>query len=124
MSKAHRGKGIRELFAHGRGKCPVCNRENVKVLFEQDAGGQKIKICKTCKAAIKNGKKKLPVVEVAAVAEAPAPVAAPKETPAAAPAAAPAAEAQEAAAPAVEAPAETPAAADAAEVPATEASEA
>ncbi|MCL2801327.1 MAG: hypothetical protein FWD28_06175 [Treponema sp.] len=97
MSKAHRGKGIRELFANGRGECPVCKRCNVKVLYEQEAAGQKFKICKTCKAAIKNGKKKLPVVDIPAPAEAPAapaPAAAPvpaAET--AAPAAAPAEEA-------------------------------
>jgi len=29
----------------------------VKILYEQDAGGKKIKVCKTCKAAIKHGKK-------------------------------------------------------------------
>jgi hypothetical protein len=60
MSKARRGKGIRELASHGRGKCPVCARENVKILYEQEAGEQKIKICKTCKAALKSGKKSLP----------------------------------------------------------------
>jgi ferredoxin len=62
MSKAHRGKGIRELFAHGRGSCPVCSRNNVKILYEQDAGDKKIKICKTCRAAVKHGKKSLPAV--------------------------------------------------------------
>ncbi|MCL2879140.1 MAG: hypothetical protein FWF29_02740 [Treponema sp.] len=60
MSKAHRGKGIKDLYAHGRGECPVCKRYNVKILYEQDNGDQKIKICKTCRAAIKNGKKSLP----------------------------------------------------------------
>jgi hypothetical protein len=57
MSKSHRGKGIKELPLHGRGECPVCKRTNVKILYEQDAGDKKIKICKTCKAAIKHGKK-------------------------------------------------------------------
>jgi hypothetical protein len=57
MSKAHRGKGIRELASHGRGECPVCKRNNVKILYEQAAGEAKVKICKTCKAAIKHGKK-------------------------------------------------------------------
>jgi len=61
MSKPHRGRSIRELFAHGRGECPVCKRKNVKVLYEQEAGDQKFKICKTCRAAIKNGTKSLPV---------------------------------------------------------------
>ena len=57
MSKAHRGKGIRELVSRGRGECPVCKRENVKILYDQEAEGKKIKICKTCKAAVKHGKK-------------------------------------------------------------------
>ena len=61
MSKNHRGKGIKDQFARGRGECPVCRRNNVKILYEQDAGDRKVKICKTCKAAIKNGKKSLPV---------------------------------------------------------------
>ena len=57
MAKPHRGKGIRELASHGRGECPVCKRKNVKILYEQEAGDKKVKICKTCKAAIKHGKK-------------------------------------------------------------------
>lgn len=56
MSKAHRGKGLRETPAHGRGICPVCNRENVKVLYEQEIEGAKKKICKICKATIANKK--------------------------------------------------------------------
>ncbi|MCX7654990.1 MAG: hypothetical protein N2Z76_00480 [Treponemataceae bacterium] len=56
MSKAHRGKGIRELPSHGRGTCPVCKREAVKVLYEQEVKGEKVKICKVCKAALKHGK--------------------------------------------------------------------
>jgi hypothetical protein len=57
MSKSHRGKGIRELFSRGRGECPICKRTNVKILYEQESGEGKIKICKTCKAAIKHGKR-------------------------------------------------------------------
>lgn len=57
MSKPNRGKNIRELPSHGRGECPVCKRKNVKILYEQDAGDKKIKICKVCRAAIKHGKK-------------------------------------------------------------------
>ena len=59
MSKAHRGKGIRELAARGRGACPVCKRANVKVLYEHEAGEAKLKICKTCRAALKHGTKSL-----------------------------------------------------------------
>ena len=57
MSKAHRGKGIRDLVSRGRGECPVCKRNNIKILYDQEAGEKKVKVCKTCKAAIKHGKK-------------------------------------------------------------------
>lgn len=57
MSKAHRGKGLREVAGRGRGVCPVCKREGVKVLYEQEVEGAKTKICKTCKATIANKKK-------------------------------------------------------------------
>ncbi len=57
MSKAHRGKGLKDTPACGRGVCPVCKREQVKVLYEQEIDGQKVKICKTCKATLANKKK-------------------------------------------------------------------
>lgn len=56
MSKAHRGKGLREILSSGRGTCPVCKRERVKVLYEQEIDGQKVKICKICKATLANKK--------------------------------------------------------------------
>jgi hypothetical protein len=56
MAKAHRGKGIRTLPQHGRGTCPVCKREMVKVVYEQEIDGQKSKICKICKATLANKK--------------------------------------------------------------------
>ena len=56
MSKSHRGKGIHDLAAHGRGVCARCKKESIKVLYEQEIDGQKANICKYCKAAIKNGK--------------------------------------------------------------------
>jgi hypothetical protein len=59
MSKAHRGKGLAEFAANGRGLCPVCKRDNVKVIYEVEAGEKKIKICKTCRAAVKHGKKSI-----------------------------------------------------------------
>ena len=79
MSKPHRGKSIRDLPFHGRGTCPVCNKSGVKILYEQDSGGEKIKICKICRATIRNGKKALPANEAvqATAAAAPAPAAAP-----------------------------------------------
>jgi CRISPR/Cas system-associated protein Cas10 (large subunit of type III CRISPR-Cas system) len=75
MSKAHRGKGIRGEAAHGRGECPVCKRSSVKILYEQEAGETKLKICKTCKAALKHGKKDISHLAAAAPAAEAAPVA-------------------------------------------------
>lgn len=57
MSKAHRGSGIRENVSNGRGKCPVCKRTGIKVLYEHEVEGKKIMICKQCRAAINHGKK-------------------------------------------------------------------
>lgn len=54
MSKAHRGTGIRKEPNHGRGTCPRCGTSQVKVLYAQEIDGQKVKICKFCKAALKN----------------------------------------------------------------------
>ncbi len=34
-----------------------CKREGVKVLYEQEIDGQKLKICKNCKATLANKKK-------------------------------------------------------------------
>ena len=70
MGKTHRGKGLKELVMRGRGVCPACGASGIKLLYEQDAGGQKVKVCKPCKAAIKHGKKSVPAP--AAVAAAPA----------------------------------------------------
>ena len=57
MSKSHRGKGINDQPARGRGVCPLCNAEGIKLLYDHEINGEKAKICKYCKAAIKNGKK-------------------------------------------------------------------
>ncbi|AGT45091.1 hypothetical protein [Treponema pedis] len=56
MSKAHRGKGIRAEQNRGRGTCPVCNKTGIKVLYEQEINGTKTKICKICRANMKNKK--------------------------------------------------------------------
>jgi hypothetical protein len=56
MAKSHRGKGIRALPNHGRGSCPICKRDQVKPLYEQEVDGQKVKICKLCKATLANKK--------------------------------------------------------------------
>ena len=57
MPKPNRGKILWEAKSRGRGECPVCKRTGVKVVYEQQAGEKKVKICKTCRAAIKHGKK-------------------------------------------------------------------
>ena len=54
MSKAHRGTGIRSEYNHGRGKCPRCGKEGVKVLYEKEIDGNTVKICKRCNAELKN----------------------------------------------------------------------
>ncbi len=67
MSKSHRGSGIRTLPAHGRGICPLCKKENIKVLYEQEINGQKMNICKYCNAALKNkARNAAPATEAAA----------------------------------------------------------
>jgi len=57
MAKAHRGAGIRELTKSGRGTCPVCKRDGIKLMYEREAGEKKIMVCKQCEAAIKHGKR-------------------------------------------------------------------
>ncbi len=56
MSKAHRGTGIRDEYKHGRGTCPICKKENIKVLYDTTIDDVKVKICKTCNATRKNAK--------------------------------------------------------------------
>lgn len=81
MSKAHRGTGIRKEPNHGRGTCPVCGKTQIKILYDQDVDGKKVKVCKVCKAALKNkAQKEASLAKKTAAAEAPAE--APAETPA------------------------------------------
>lgn len=68
------------MASHGRGKCPVCGNENIKVLYEKEIDGNKVMICKFCNANLKNKARKEAKV-AAPAAEAPA-----VETPAEAPA--------------------------------------
>ena len=66
MAKGHRGKGILDLYARGRGTCPSCGATGIKLLYELESEGQKVKVCKPCRAAIKRGKKSIPVQSTAA----------------------------------------------------------
>jgi len=73
MSKAHRGTGIRNEVNHGRGTCPRCGKENIKVLYEKEIDGKTVKICKHCNAELKNiAKKEARKAKAAAAAAAPA----------------------------------------------------
>lgn len=56
MSKAHRGKGIRETVNRSRGICPLCKRTGIKVVYEKDLNEKKVKICKQCNVAVGAGK--------------------------------------------------------------------
>ncbi len=52
MSKAHRGTGLNEVAHGGRGTCPVCKREAIKVIYEVTVDGETKKVCKQCKAKL------------------------------------------------------------------------
>ena len=58
MSKAHRGRGLRETASRGRGTCPLCKRTGIKTVYEQDFDGKKVTICKQCHKAVAAGKMK------------------------------------------------------------------
>lgn len=49
MSKRNRGKGIFNLPSRGRGTCPICKAERIKLLYEALlSDGTKLKVCKRC----------------------------------------------------------------------------
>ncbi|HET6452509.1 MAG TPA: hypothetical protein VFI08_14420 [Spirochaetia bacterium] len=56
MGKTHRGKGLKDQVRNGRTVCPVCKRTAVKVVYEITVKEKTVKVCKTCKASIGNGK--------------------------------------------------------------------
>ena len=73
MSKAHRGTGVRKEVNHGRGTCAICGKEQIKILYDHEIDGKKVKICKFCKAALKNkAQRDAKIAKKAAAAEAPA----------------------------------------------------
>lgn len=50
MSKQNRGKALWNLPSRGRGTCPVCKTERIKVLYDKTLGdGTKLKVCKRCR---------------------------------------------------------------------------
>ncbi len=49
MSKKNRGKGILSITSRGRGTCPICNTERIKLLYDLvGKAGEKMKVCKRC----------------------------------------------------------------------------
>lgn len=49
MGKEFRGKALWKLTSRGRGTCPVCKTERIKVLYELiTKNNEKIKVCKRC----------------------------------------------------------------------------
>ncbi len=49
MSKKNRGKGLINLPARGRGTCPVCKAERIKLLYEILLDNdKKLTVCKRC----------------------------------------------------------------------------
>ena len=52
MSKAHRGTGLKEVPMGGRGTCPVCKREAIKVIYEVSVDGETKKVCKQYKTKL------------------------------------------------------------------------
>jgi hypothetical protein len=75
MGKTHRGKGLKALANHGRDTCPLCKRTAIKVVFEVTVKEKTIKVCKTCKAALSNGKLQKEAEAIAAAIPAAAPAA-------------------------------------------------
>jgi hypothetical protein len=53
MAKTKRGKPLRKAEgARQRGRCPLCSRTGVKLLYElKGADGKAKKVCKQCKNA-------------------------------------------------------------------------
>jgi len=50
MSKKNRGKGLWNLPSRGRGTCPKCGTERIKVLYDAVIeDGKTVKVCKRCK---------------------------------------------------------------------------
>lgn len=50
MAKRYRGKSLNNLPAHGRGKCPLCHKTGIKLLYPyRTATNQLINVCKNCR---------------------------------------------------------------------------
>ncbi|MDD4156125.1 MAG: hypothetical protein PHY08_06070 [Candidatus Cloacimonetes bacterium] len=54
MSKNHRGKGLKNVPAQGRGTCPICHRTGIKVVYETKVNEESLKTCKECFKTVQN----------------------------------------------------------------------
>ena len=49
MGKEFRGRALWKLPSRGRGTCPVCKTERIKLLYEINIGSdEKVNVCKRC----------------------------------------------------------------------------
>ena len=59
MGKAHRGRPARSEFSgSARGTCPITKRSGVKLMYEHEVEGEKIKVSKAGKATLANAQKR------------------------------------------------------------------
>ncbi len=79
MSKGHRGKGLKEKPKGGRGICPVCKREGVKVIYEREIDKVKTNVCKICNTKLAKKAKATEVKAAPAAQEAAPQEATPQE---------------------------------------------
>ncbi|WP_350342662.1 hypothetical protein PRVXT_001916 [Proteinivorax tanatarense] len=49
MGKANRGKGTLEMPNRGRGTCPICETEGIKLLYDNNTSKVDAKVCKRCR---------------------------------------------------------------------------
>lgn len=50
MAKRNRGKALKKLQANGRGKCPICQRKRIKLLYEhRTEQNERLHVCKNCR---------------------------------------------------------------------------
>ena len=59
MGKTHRGSNLRDENPNaGRGTCPITKKSGVKLLYEHEIDGKKVKISKSAKATLANAKRR------------------------------------------------------------------
>ncbi len=50
MAKTNRGRNLRNSKEWNRGRCPVCDRTGIKLLYTNtDENNEEIKVCKQCR---------------------------------------------------------------------------